>query len=86
MILKREGPRRVEERVCSLRQSLDQSYSRGHSATGYLARILSGTPSAATERLREYVAEIEDDSEEEERVGGRNVLRELEPRKISYIP
>ena len=86
MILKREGPRRVEERVCSLRQSLDQPYSRGHSATPYLARILSGTPSAATERLREYVAEIEDDSEEEERVGGRNVLRELEPRKISYIP
>ena len=32
------------------------------------------------------MAEIEDDSEEEERVGGRNVLRELEPRKISYIP
>ncbi|PVH83158.1 hypothetical protein DL98DRAFT_617589 [Cadophora sp. DSE1049] len=57
-----------EERVRSLRHSLDQSHSRGHSASRDLLRVQSNSPSAATERLREYVAEIEGDSDEEERV------------------
>ncbi|KAG4418900.1 hypothetical protein IFR04_007936 [Cadophora malorum] len=59
--------------------------SRGHSATGYLARILSGTPSAATERLREYVAEIEDDSEEEERVGDTGQRLEIRNRTRTVV-
>ncbi|KAH7380900.1 hypothetical protein BKA64DRAFT_224037 [Cadophora sp. MPI-SDFR-AT-0126] len=70
-----------EERVRSLRQSLDQSHSRSHSTSRELSPDQLNTPSAATERLREYVSEIEGESDEEERVGrprSRSVCAVLE--------
>ncbi|KAK0100524.1 hypothetical protein ONS95_006985 [Cadophora gregata] len=76
-----------EERVRSLRQSLDQSHGRGQSAGRDLARVQSTTLSAATERLREYVAEVKGESEEDGRVGrprSRSVRVVLEKSPIKY--
>ena len=58
-----------EGRIRTLRHSLDQCHNTGRSVTRDLSRIQSSTPSAATDRLRTYVAETGDESEEEERVG-----------------
>ena len=59
-----------EERVRSLRYSLDQTHNRSHCASRDFSQTQSNTPSAANERLREHTAEIDDDEEEkEERVG-----------------